>query len=62
MLIMRLFMLLAVLGIGGSVILWMLTGDPRYRAWAWKAFRIALIVLFVFLALFALERVLMPLG
>lgn len=62
MLILRLFVLLAVLGIGGSIILWMLTGDPRYRAWAWKAFRIALVVLFVFLALFALERVLVPLG
>ncbi len=62
MLLMRLFMLLAVLGIGGSLILWMLTGNPRYRAWAWKAFRVALVVLFVFLALFALERVLVPLG
>lgn len=62
MLILRLFVLLAVLGIGGSIILWMLTGDPRYRAWAWKAFRVALVVLFVFLALFALERVLVPLG
>jgi hypothetical protein len=54
--------LLAVLGIGGSLLLWLLTGNPRYRLWAWKAFRIALVVLFVFLALFVLERVLVPLG
>lgn len=62
MLIMRFFVLLAVLGIGGSLVLWLLTGNPRYRLWAWKAFRIALVVLFVFLALFVLERVLVPLG
>jgi heme O synthase-like polyprenyltransferase len=62
MLIMRLLVLLAVLGIGGSLLLWLLTGNPRYRLWAWKAFRIALVVLFVFFALFVLERVLVPLG
>lgn len=60
MLIMRLMLLLAVLGIGGSVLLWMLTGEPRYKAAAWKILRIALIVLFVILALFAIERVLVP--
>ncbi|ATE58895.1 hypothetical protein [Thauera sinica] len=60
MLIMRLMVLLAVLGIGGSVLLWLLTGNPRYRAWAWRALRIALIALFLLLALFALERVLVP--
>lgn len=57
---MRVLVLLAVLAIGGSVLLWLLTGNPRYRAWAWKAFRITLVVLFVLLALFALERVLVP--
>ena len=61
MLILRLFALLAVLGIAGSILLWLVTGDPRFKAWAWRAFRIALVVLFVFLALFALERVLAPL-
>lgn len=60
MLIMRLMLLFAVLGIGGSLILWMLTGEPRYKAMAWKVFRIALVVLFAILALFAIERVLMP--
>ncbi|APR03739.1 hypothetical protein [Thauera chlorobenzoica] len=62
MLIMRFLLLLAVLAIGGSVILWLLTGNPRYKSWAWKAFRGAVVVLFVFLALFAIERVLTPLG
>ncbi|MDX5408897.1 MAG: hypothetical protein LPJ94_01575 [Thauera sp.] len=62
MLIMRLLLLLAVLGIGGSVILYSLTGNPRYKAWAWKAFRATVVVLFVFLAVFAIERVLAPIA
>ena len=60
MLIMRLMLLISVLGIGGSILLWMLTGNPRYKALAWKIFRIALVVLFAILALFAIERVLVP--
>lgn len=60
MLIMRLMLLFSVLGIGGSILLWMLTGNPRYKALAWKIFRIALVVLFAILALFAIERVLVP--
>ncbi|ENO87584.1 hypothetical protein [Thauera linaloolentis] len=60
MLIMRLLLLLAVLGIGGSVILWLITGNPRFKAWAWKAFRIVVVLLLAILALFAVERVLAP--
>lgn len=62
MLIMRILLLFAVHAIGGSVILWSLTGDPRYKAWAWKAFRVTVLMLFVFLALFAIERVLAPIA
>jgi len=60
MLVIRLFGVLALIGIGGSLIAWMLTGNPRYRLWAWNFFRGGLIVVFVFLALLALERVFMP--
>ncbi|MHB1375275.1 MAG: hypothetical protein ACYC5W_12610 [Thauera sp.] len=60
MLIMRLLLLLAVLGIGGSVILYSLTGNPRYKVWAWKALRATVVVMFVLLAVFAIERVLAP--
>jgi len=60
MLIMRLLLLLSVLSIGGSVILWQLTGKPRYKAWAWASFRAAVVVLFVFLSMFAIERILAP--
>lgn len=58
MLIMRLAILFSVLAIGGSLVLWLATGNPRYKAWAWKAARIALVVVFVFFALLLLERVL----
>jgi hypothetical protein len=60
MLVMRLLLLFAVLGIGGSVILWLLTGNPRFKAWAWKAFRLVVVLLLAILALFAVERVLVP--
>ena len=59
---MRLALLLAVLGIGGSMVLWLLTGQPQWRLRAWKAFRVALVVIFLYLALFVLERLLVPLA
>lgn len=62
MLVIRLFGVLALIGIGGSLIAWMLTGNPRYRLWAWNCFRAGLVVVFVFLALLALERVFLPLA
>lgn len=60
MLLMRVVGLLVILSVAGSLLLWLLTGNSRYKAWAWKAFRVGVVVLFVFLALFALERVLAP--
>lgn len=62
MLLIRLVGVLALIGIGGSLIAWMLTGNPRYRRWAWNFVRIGLVVAFVFLALLALERVFAPLA
>ncbi|AWI76967.1 MAG: hypothetical protein C0607_13185 [Azoarcus sp.] len=60
MLVLRVVGLLLLLGIAGSILLWLLTGNRRYRQWAWKIFRAGLVVLFVFLSLFALERLLAP--
>jgi hypothetical protein len=54
----RILGVLLCFGIGALVILWMLTGQFRYRAWAWNLFRIGLIAAFIILALFALERIL----
>lgn len=60
MLVIRMFAILALIGVGGSLVAWMLTGNPRYRRWAWNFFRAGLVIVFVFLALFALERVFVP--
>lgn len=60
MLILRLIGLLVVLGIGASMVLWLLTGNARYRTWAGKLFRVGVVVLLVTLSLFAIERVLAP--
>jgi hypothetical protein len=49
---------LLCLGIGVSLILWMLTGQTQYRTWAWNLFRVGVVAIFVILALFALERLL----
>lgn len=60
MLVIRLFAVLALIGIGGALVAWMLTGNPRYRRLAWNFFRAGVVVLLVFLSLFALERVFVP--
>lgn len=60
MLVIRLLLVLSAIGVGASLVAWLLTGNPRYRGWAWKAFRAALVVVLVFLALLALERVFVP--
>ncbi len=60
MLIMRFMLLLAVLGVGGAMVLWLLTGKTQYRSWAWKIFRVSVMLVFAVLALFAIERVLAP--
>lgn len=61
MLIVRLFALLALIGVGGSLIAWMLTGNARFREWAWRFFQAGVAILLVFLVLFAIERVITPL-
>jgi len=59
MLLARVIGMLLCIGIGASLILWMLTGRSHYKLWAWKLFRAGVITAFAILALFALERVLM---
>jgi hypothetical protein len=58
MLLARILGMLLFLGIGASLILWMLTGQPHYRTWAWNLFRAGAVAAFVILALFAFERIL----
>lgn len=57
MIVTRILALLALLGIGGSLIAWMLTGNPRYRDWAWTLLKVTLAILLVIFLFFAIERV-----
>ncbi|MGL1832411.1 hypothetical protein ACKVEX_02255 [Rhodocyclaceae bacterium SMB388] len=57
MLAVRIFALLALLGIGGSLIAWMLTGNVKYRHWAWYCFQGAVLILLVLFGMFAFERI-----
>lgn len=61
MLVLRVAVVLAVLVIAGALAAWLVTGQVRYRAFAWKTFKVLIAVLLVFLGLLALERVFVPL-
>lgn len=58
MIFVRVFALLALLGVGGSLIAWMLTGDPKYRRWAWAVLQVGVAILLILFLIFAIERVL----
>ncbi|MDR0565003.1 MAG: hypothetical protein LBG78_08755 [Azoarcus sp.] len=58
MVLARVLVLLLCLGIGVSLVLWMLTGSAQHKRRAWNLFRIGLVSAFVILLLFALERIL----
>jgi len=57
MIVVRIFALLALLGIGGSLLAWMLTGDIKYRRWAWNCFQAGVLILLVLFGVFAFERI-----
>ena len=57
MIFVRIFALLALLGVGGSLIAWMVTGDPKYRRYAWTVLQVAVAILLVLFLIFAIERV-----
>jgi hypothetical protein len=56
LLILRLVVVLAVLVIAASLATYLLTGNLRYRVFAWKVFKVLLAAVLVFLALLLLER------
>jgi hypothetical protein len=56
MLIVRLLIVFAALCIGASLLAWMITGNVRYRLWAWNLTRGALAAVLALLLLFVLER------
>ena len=61
MLILRLAVVLAVLVMAGAIAAYLVTGQVRYRVYAWKTFKVLLAVVLVFMGLLALERVFAPL-
>jgi hypothetical protein len=61
MLIVRLLALFVVLGIGGLLAAWMVTGNPVYRSRALRLLKWAALLLLLVLSLFALERLVGPL-
>ncbi|MBS0338086.1 MAG: hypothetical protein JSS40_14995 [Proteobacteria bacterium] len=58
MLVLRIVALLAVIGIGVTVLAWVFTGNRRYLKVAWRIFQVALAGILVFLALLFFERLL----
>lgn len=62
MLFIRIFALAALLAIGGTLVAWMLTGNPRYRQLTWNLFIGGLLVLLVILAIFVADRIFNPAG
>ena len=56
MLVLRLIGILVLIAIVGSLALYLLTRNRRYLTLAWRVFQFAFVFLLVFLALYALER------
>ncbi|MBT0962485.1 hypothetical protein [Denitromonas iodatirespirans] len=60
MFVIRLASAIALILVGGSLVLYLLSGNVRYRHWAWVFTRVGLVVLLVFIALLLVERLLAP--
>jgi hypothetical protein len=58
MLLIRVIGLLAAIGLGVSVLLYMLTGERKFLHFAWRLFRYSLFVVVLILLLFLAERLL----
>jgi hypothetical protein len=52
----RLVALAALFAIGGALLAWLLTGNPRYRRMAWNITLGGLVTLLVVLLVFVAER------
>jgi len=62
MIAIRIIALVALFGIGGMLVAWLATGDPRYRKFAWFFFLGSLVALLLVLLVFFFERLFGPLG
>lgn len=57
MILIRLVVFLALAAIALSIGLYLFNKDRRYLVFAWQVFKFSIVVLFVFLTFYALERV-----
>ncbi|MDR2112365.1 MAG: hypothetical protein LBQ62_04585 [Candidatus Accumulibacter sp.] len=57
MLLLRLLGILTLLLVGGGVAAYLLTGNPKYVRFSWRAFRYAVMLALLVFALLILERV-----
>lgn len=60
MFVIRLAAVLVVLSVGGAIVLYLMTGRPVYRVWAWRFARIGAAIVIIFLSLLFIERLLAP--
>ena len=56
MFVLRLFGLLTLIAIVGSLALYLFTRNRRFLALAWRVFQFAVVFLLVFMALYVIER------
>jgi len=56
--VLRVAIIVVALVLGASVLAWLLTGDPRWRRFAWQVFKYSVFVLLAILLLFAGEAIL----
>lgn len=56
MIVLRLLALAAVIAIGGTLLAWLLTGDPKYRQLAWNIFIGTLLMILMVLLAFVAAR------
>ncbi len=58
MLLVRIIGLLTAIALGTAVLLWLMTGERKWLALAWRIFRVAVFVVLLILLLFLGERLL----
>lgn len=61
MLLLRVIGLLATIGMGVSVLMYMVSGERKFLRFAWRLFKYSLFVVVLILLLFAAERLLVML-
>jgi hypothetical protein len=58
MLILRILGALLIVMVGVSLAAFLVTKDQKWKRFAWQTFRLGAVVLLIFMALYALERLL----